>query len=59
LPLSLKEQSEARTILISSNNWLSPATGQANIVPSQDMILGSYFLTAENTNIQYIMENIK
>lgn len=58
LPISLKAQAEARTLMISSNNFASPATGQSNIVPSQDMILGSYFLTAESTNLSYLMKNI-
>nr|YP_009540970.1 RNA polymerase beta' subunit [Discoplastis spathirhyncha]AYQ93473.1 RNA polymerase beta' subunit [Discoplastis spathirhyncha] len=58
LPLSLKSQSEARVLMISSNNCISPATGQPNIVPSQDMILGCYFLTIENTNLFYLLKKI-
>lgn len=44
--------------MISTNNCTSPATGQANIVPSQDMILGYYFLTIENTSLFYILNKI-
>lgn len=58
IPLGLKSQSEARTLIISSNNCTSPATGQPNIVPSQDMVLGCYFLTIENTNLFYLLEKI-
>jgi DNA-directed RNA polymerase subunit beta' len=59
LPISLKTQAEARILLISSNNGTSPATSDPNIVPSQDMILGSYFLTANNTNLYYLMKHIR
>lgn len=59
IPLSLKTQAEARLLMISTNNCTSPATGQANIVPSQDMILGYYFLTIENTSLFYILKKIK
>nr|YP_009144883.1 RNA polymerase beta' subunit [Euglenaria anabaena]AKJ83330.1 RNA polymerase beta' subunit [Euglenaria anabaena] len=59
IPLSLKTQAEARTLMISPNNCTSPATGQANIVPSQDMVLGYYFLTIENTSLFYILKKIK
>nr|YP_007317179.1 beta' subunit of RNA polymerase [Monomorphina aenigmatica]AFZ88781.1 beta' subunit of RNA polymerase [Monomorphina aenigmatica] len=58
IPLSLKAQTEARVLMISSNNCNSPATGQPNIVPSQDMILGCYFLTIENTSLYYLLQNI-
>lgn len=59
LPISLKSQSEARVLMISSNNCILPATGQPNIIPSQDMILGCYFLTIENTNLFYLLKKIK
>lgn len=59
IPLSLKTQAEARILMISANNCTSPATGQANIVPSQDMILGYYFLTIEDTSLFYILNKIK
>lgn len=58
IPISLKAQSEARTLMISSNNCTSIATGKANIVPSQDMILGCYFLTSENSSIFYLLKKI-
>ena len=58
IPLTLKAQAETRSLMISSNNCTSPATGQPIISPSQDMILGCYFLTIENTSIYYILEKI-
>ena len=48
VPLSLESQSEARLLMLASNNILSPATGRPIITPSQDMVLGCYYLTAEN-----------
>ncbi len=45
LPLSQKAQDEAREIMLSSKNLLKPATGEPITVPSQDMVLGIYFLT--------------
>jgi DNA-directed RNA polymerase subunit beta' len=48
VPLSLESQAEARLLMLASNNILSPATGKPIITPSQDMVLGSYYLTAEN-----------
>lgn len=50
VPLSLESQSEARLLMLASNNVLSPATGRPIITPSQDMVLGCYYLTAENPN---------
>ena len=58
IPLTLKAQCETRTLMISSNNCTSIATGKANIVPSQDMILGCYFLTTENSSIFYLLKKI-
>ena len=46
IPLSLEAQAEARLLMLATHNWLSPATGEPSIVPSQDMILGFYYLTA-------------
>ncbi|ASC72761.1 DNA-directed RNA polymerase subunit gamma [Halomicronema hongdechloris C2206] len=46
VPLSLEAQSEARLLMLASNNVLSPATGTPIITPSQDMVLGCYYLTA-------------
>jgi DNA-directed RNA polymerase subunit beta' len=48
VPLSLEAQMEARTLMLSSNNILSPANGSPIIVPSQDVVLGLYFATREN-----------
>ena len=45
IPLSLEAQAEARLLMLATHNWLSPATGEPSIVPSQDMILGFYYLT--------------
>ena len=46
VPLAIEAQTEARMLMLASNNILSPATGQPIITPSQDMVLGSYYLTA-------------
>jgi DNA-directed RNA polymerase subunit beta' len=48
VPLSLESQAEARLLMLASNNVMSPATGRPIITPSQDMVLGCYYLTAEN-----------
>ncbi len=48
LPLSLEAQIESRILLFSTNNILSPATGQPIIQPTQDMLLGCYYLTMTN-----------
>jgi DNA-directed RNA polymerase subunit beta' len=45
VPISLEAQLEARTLMLASNNVLSPASGRPVIVPSQDMILGCYYLS--------------
>jgi DNA-directed RNA polymerase subunit beta' len=47
VPLSLEAQLEARALMLSSNNILSPANGDPIIVPSQDVVLGLYYLTRE------------
>lgn len=48
IPLSLEAQAEARLLMLSHTNLLSPATGDPVSVPSQDMLLGLYILTIEN-----------
>ena len=48
VPLSLEAQVEARTLMLSTNNFLSPATGEPILLPSQDMILGYYYMTVDN-----------
>jgi DNA-directed RNA polymerase subunit beta' len=50
VPLSLEAQMEARTLMLSSNNVLSPANGDPIIVPSQDIVLGLYYVTRERVN---------
>jgi DNA-directed RNA polymerase subunit beta' len=50
VPLSLEAQMEARTLMLSSNNVLSPANGEPIIVPSQDIVLGLYYITRERIN---------
>ena len=50
VPLSLEAQMEARTLMLASNNVLSPANGQPIIVPSQDIVLGLYYATREKIN---------
>jgi len=47
VPLSLEAQLEARVLMMSTNNILHPANGQPIIVPSQDIVLGLYYLTLE------------
>jgi DNA-directed RNA polymerase subunit beta' len=46
VPLAIEAQTEARMLMLASNNILSPATGEPIVTPSQDMVLGSYYLTA-------------
>ncbi len=50
VPLSLEAQLEARALMMSSNNILSPANGDPIIVPSQDVVLGLYFMTRTRVN---------
>src|SRR5690349_1276669 len=50
VPLSLESQLEARALMMSSNNILSPANGDPIIVPSQDVVLGLYCMTRERVN---------
>jgi len=45
LPLSAEAQAEARILMLSSNNVLSPASGRAIVTPSQDMVIGIYYLS--------------
>ena len=47
VPLSIEGQLEARTLMMSTNNILSPANGDPIIVPTQDVVLGLYYLTRE------------
>ncbi len=50
VPLSLEAQMECRTLMMSTNNILSPANGDPIIVPSQDIVLGLYYMTREKIN---------
>ncbi|MDO8643688.1 MAG: DNA-directed RNA polymerase subunit beta', partial [bacterium] len=47
VPLSIEAQIEARVLMMSTNNILSPASGKPIILPSQDMVLGIYYMTRE------------
>ncbi|MDR2780282.1 MAG: DNA-directed RNA polymerase subunit beta', partial [Synergistaceae bacterium] len=46
VPLSIEAQTEARILMLSSNNLLSPASGKSVVTPTQDMLLGIYYLTS-------------
>jgi len=50
VPLSLEAQTEARVLMMATNNVLSPANGEPIIVPSQDIVLGLYYMTRESIN---------
>ncbi len=50
VPLSIEAQLEARALMMASNNILSPANGDPIIVPSQDVVLGLYYMTRERIN---------
>ena len=48
VPLSIEAQTEARMLMLATNNILAPATGKPIIAASQDMVLGMYYLTLMN-----------
>ncbi len=50
VPLSIEAQLESRALMMASNNILSPANGEPIIVPSQDVVLGLYYMTRERIN---------
>ncbi len=50
IPLSVEAQIEARTLMMSTNNVLSPANGEPIIVPTQDVVLGLYYMTRESAD---------
>ena len=52
IPLSIEAQLEVRALMMSTNNILSPANGKPIIVPTQDIILGLYYMTREKINVQ-------
>ena len=49
VPLSIEAQTEARMLMLATNNILAPATGKPIITPTQDMVLGMYYLTLQKT----------
>jgi len=52
VPLTIEAQLEARVLMMSTNNILSPANGEPIIVPSQDVVLGLYYMTREAINVK-------
>ena len=52
IPLCLEAQTDARILMLAPNNFLSPATGEPILTPSQDMVLGCFYLTANNPSQQ-------
>ena len=52
VPLSIEAQLEARSLMMSTNNILSPANGEPIIVPSQDIVLGLYYMTRDEVNVK-------
>ncbi|WP_438971685.1 DNA-directed RNA polymerase subunit beta' [Methylophaga sp.] len=50
VPLSLEAQLEARSLMMATNNILSPANGEPVIIPSQDVVLGLYYMTRDRVN---------
>ena len=57
IPLCLEAQAEARLLMLAPNNFLSPATGDPILTPSQDMVLGCYYLTTNNPSQQKQVES--
>jgi DNA-directed RNA polymerase subunit beta' len=52
LPLSAEAQAEARVLMLSANNILSPATGRPIVTPTQDMVFGAYYLTLVKDGVE-------
>ncbi|NIT60828.1 MAG: hypothetical protein GWN00_32865, partial [Aliifodinibius sp.] len=52
VPLSFEAQMEARLLMLASHNILSPASGRPLAIPSQDMVLGVYYLTKERKGVK-------
>ena len=59
IPLSLEAQLEARVLMMSTNNILSPSNGKPIIVPSQDIVLGIYYLSQAEDNDSSSIEEIE
>ena len=57
IPLCFEAQTEARLLMLAPNNFLSPATGEPILTPSQDMILGCFYLTVNNPTQQKSSNN--
>ena len=57
VPLSLEAQLEARVLMMSTNNILSPANGKPIIVPSQDIVLGLYYMSLETAEFRVAVDN--
>ena len=57
IPLCLEAQTEARLLMLAPNNFLSPSTGEPILTPSQDMILGCFYLTVNNPTQQKSSNN--
>ena len=51
IPLTLEAQAEARFLMLAPRNFLSPATGDPIVLPTQDMVLGCYYLTLMNPDV--------
>ncbi len=59
VPLSIEAQVEARVLMMSVNNILSPANGKPIVVPTQDMVLGIYYLTKSRGKVYVDQEEVK
>jgi DNA-directed RNA polymerase subunit beta' len=59
VPLSLEAQLEARVLMMSTNNILSPANGKPIIVPSQDIVLGLYYLSLETPEFRVAQKRVE
>ncbi|MGE5546301.1 MAG: DNA-directed RNA polymerase subunit beta', partial [Solirubrobacterales bacterium] len=59
VPLSLEAQLEARVLMMSTNNILSPANGKPIIVPSQDIVLGIYYITMERDDTPGLVVKVR
>jgi DNA-directed RNA polymerase subunit beta' len=57
LPLSLEAQVEARTLMLSTNNIFSPANGKPIMAPTQDIVLGCYYLTVDGPGTVEVLRN--
>lgn len=52
IPLSIEAQAESYLLMLGPNNFMSPATGEPILLPSQDMVLGSHYLTSQNRPLE-------